>query len=63
MRWIIGRRSEPPSAVPFERVEPLPPPKVVYDYAEWYRGVNRIVASRPAHVLCPIDEQLLTTLH
>jgi hypothetical protein len=54
MRRIIGR-------YPFERIEP--PSKVVYDYGEWARGIERIVGTRPAHVLCPMDEQLLTTKH
>jgi len=59
---IVRSAMERPSAYPFERTEP-PPPKVVHDYAEWRRGVNRIVATRPAHVLCPMDPQLLTTKH
>jgi hypothetical protein len=55
MRRIIGR-------YPFERME-APPSKLVHDYAEWARGIKRIIAQRPAHALCPMDEQLLSTKH
>jgi hypothetical protein len=75
MRRIIGRfpyervalvaADFPPSSGGFsaKRMEQAPPPKVVHDYGEWARGIQRVIASRPAHALCPMDEQLLSTKH
>jgi hypothetical protein len=55
MRRILGR-------YPFERME-APPSKVVHDYAEWAAGLERIILSRPAYVLCSTLEYPLTTKH